>query len=561
MASNWSVCGICTSLNEEKEGVVWCSECDQALCTDCEKRHSVSNATKLHQPVSIENLSQLPAQVLETKVICPVHDKVYQTYCGKHEILCCIECVLKEHKMCENVKSVEDVVKGIKQSHMFIECQETLTELSTNIEDITQDRESNAALLLERKQEIEEKVKDVRQKINEHLDRIESELLKSLHDLYEQENTKICSVISEMKKKQNSLEDIKFNLASIKDFASDMQAFLAIKDIERHIKTEEDNLQSIYTESSLDQISLSYVDKADMEKLSQMFGCVKVHTTASKLQGKSKKQKQAQKSINASSISVDDIQIELIQRVVVSDLNITGCQFISDSRYVYCSRSSNTLTVFKQNGSQDFRMSVRPFNIIDIAYIPSKNCIAATAGGDGRKVINVLDLNTKTIIKSMPVDTKNYGITVREGKLVYCAAEHGLRVIDIDENSPTTLNNVRISPFSYVSSFRNNLYFTDKIKHSVTCCDINGTTKWELKDLGILRRPLGVCVDQDGFVYVVGNKTINVIVISPDGLQYEELLSSKDGLNDPRVIDYDTSNDKLLIANGEESIFLFQVKK
>jgi DNA-binding beta-propeller fold protein YncE len=47
--------------------------------------------------------------------------------------------------------------------------------------------------------------------------------------------------------------------------------------------------------------------------------------------------------------------------------------------------------------------------------------------------------------------------------------------------------------------------------------------------------PRGISVDNDGNVYVVGNRSNNVVVISPDGQRHRKLLSFKDGLSYPFV--------------------------
>jgi DNA-binding beta-propeller fold protein YncE len=87
----------------------------------------------------------------------------------------------------------------------------------------------------------------------------------------------------------------------------------------------------------------------------------------------------------------------------------------------------------------------------------------------------------------------------------------------------------------------------------VTCCDLHGTTQWEFNDERVLQHPYGISVDNDGNVYVVGSN--NVVVISTDGQRHRQLLSSKDGLSCPTVLDYDKSTNKLLVVNEERSIF------
>ena len=62
-------------------------------------------------------------------------------------------------------------------------------------------------------------------------------------------------------------------------------------------------------------------------------------------------------------------------------------------------------------------------------------------------------------------------------------------------------------------------------------------------------------------MYVVGRTSNNIVVISPDGQRQRQLLSSKDGLVKPCVLDYDKSINMLLIVNGSQSAVLFDVTR
>jgi DNA-binding beta-propeller fold protein YncE len=111
----------------------------------------------------------------------------------------------------------------------------------------------------------------------------------------------------------------------------------------------------------------------------------------------------------------------------------------------------------------------------------------------------------------------------------------------------------------YVATSEYKLYYTNSNTHTVTCCDLHGTTQWELKDDRVLQRPLGVSVDNDGNVYTVGFHSNNVVVISPDGQRHRQLLSSTDGPKSPRVLDYDKTTNRLLVVNNSSAAFLFDV--
>ena len=95
----------------------------------------------------------------------------------------------------------------------------------------------------------------------------------------------------------------------------------------------------------------------------------------------------------------------------------------------------------------------------------------------------------------------------------------------------------------------------------MTCCNLHGTTQWEFTDVHSLHGSSGISVDNDGNVYVVGYDSNNIVVISPDGKRHRQLLSSKDGLKKPRVVDYDRSTNRLLVVNYNSTAFLFDVTR
>ena len=93
----------------------------------------------------------------------------------------------------------------------------------------------------------------------------------------------------------------------------------------------------------------------------------------------------------------------------------------------------------------------------------------------------------------------------------------------------------------------------------MTCCDLHGTTQWEFKDERVLQGSLGISVDNDENVYVVGCRSNNVVVISPDGQRYRQLLSAKDGITNPTVLDNEKSTNTLLVVNNSTNALLLDV--
>lgn len=101
---------------------------------------------------------------------------------------------------------------------------------------------------------------------------------------------------------------------------------------------------------------------------------------------------------------------------------------------------------------------------------------------------------------------------------------------------------------SNISSDKDLLYLTDSGMNKLFCCDIFGELKWEFKD-DCLKMPSSVTVDPYHNVYVTGGGSKNVVIVSPDGKKFTELLPERIGVSLPIIIRYDKSNHYLVAFN------------
>jgi hypothetical protein len=72
---------------------------------------------------------------------------------------------------------------------------------------------------------------------------------------------------------------------------------------------------------------------------------------------------------------------------------------------------------------------------------------------------------------------------------------------------------VSLTSVCYAATSEDNIYYTNANTHTVTCCDLHGTTQWEFKDTRVLQGPVGISVDNDWNVYAVGFHSDKVVVI------------------------------------------------
>ena len=180
-----------------------------------------------------------------------------------------------------------------------------------------------------------------------------------------------------------------------------------------------------------------------------------------------------------------------------------------------------------------------------------QNTVAVTSVSD--KFIQLVYLNIGRPVKFISTNTACSGITLTNGMLVFCSIGKGLRKVYLKDESIVEIVDFDANLCSRVTSFNDRLYYTDSNRSEVVCCDINGTTLWTFTDTSVSKDQRSIAVDDYGNVYVVGSRSANVIVISPDGKKHKQLLSKTDRLDNPWALQYDWKTRQFLVANSTES--------
>jgi DNA-binding beta-propeller fold protein YncE len=78
-------------------------------------------------------------------------------------------------------------------------------------------------------------------------------------------------------------------------------------------------------------------------------------------------------------------------------------------------------------------------------------------------------------------------------------------------------------------------------------------------DENVIREPIGVALDKNRNVYVAGNGTNNVVVLSPDGKNCRQILTKSDGLDEPSSLRINIDRSELLVCNKNGPAFLLSL--
>ncbi|CAG2191121.1 unnamed protein product [Mytilus edulis] len=217
--------------------------------------------------------------------------------------------------------------------------------------------------------------------------------------------------------------------------------------------------------------------------------------------------------------NIENLTPTLQKRISTKLSNISGCSLLPNGRMVLSCYRRDKIISHKSDGSKDFEIQTLGLTF-DVVFI-GDDSIAVTSGSSNQ--IYIIDIKRRILKESIKVNSSNGGVVCKYGHLIYCAQEKGLKIISLDDRIITKISNTKLPIFAYVTAFGDKLFYTDYTKNNVICCAYHGNTIWTFCDRSVLMSPLGISVDNDGNVYVAGNYTHNVVIISPDGQRYRQL--------------------------------------
>jgi hypothetical protein len=187
--------------------------------------------------------------------------------------------------------------------------------------------------------------------------------------------------------KQKELTDYQKHIVNIKQYASELRTYLAVKQIEKCVETEDTCLQSLVNSDSLNKIEISYKIDTGLKTITtsiQKFGEVVVESQPCELIFVRKKDKLTQILVVdlSSPLSVENIQLKLKQMIKTKGKCIRGCSLLPDGRMVLSCCKTNTVIFIGKEGVDLFQIGKeeKGFFTYDAVYIKDNNNIAVSSG-------------------------------------------------------------------------------------------------------------------------------------------------------------------------------------
>ena len=244
---NQDKCASCKSLGRESKPTVFCLDCIESLCHGCSESRHTYEPIQHHKCIDIEetfkNGDEAETISMLSKYLdlsCDSHQNEAINYCCKdNKVFCCAACRLTDHKLCNSVLTINELVEaeGVKKKKKHM--ADLITQLSKYVETVVSKIESYTTDYKKQIEEIARKFKEIRGKINQTMDSLEEALNDQAKAMAKQHVLMTTEVIDGLKEMTGNLRVYEGLTETIETCGSQIHQYIVTSKIIGEIKDQE----------------------------------------------------------------------------------------------------------------------------------------------------------------------------------------------------------------------------------------------------------------------------------------------------------------------------------
>ncbi|CAC5419160.1 unnamed protein product [Mytilus coruscus] len=515
------LCGPCGYEDNNKHAKKWCTNCEEGFCEDCEKVHRSTKMSRNHTLISVSDYQKIKDVAISQT--CVGHGKRYDLYCSVHDKPLCIDCV-DQHKSCSKLVSLDAVAANAKQSTALADLEDTINGALQNVGKFIKNQETSGKEFDKQESLIKKTIKKTREKLNQHLDLLEQKLIQNLSTKIINCKSAYAKVLRQLNLADTKLCQLKEEMETIKQMASDIQVFLGTRELNKTACEEIKSIKGIINSTKYFEIKIEIESSiTSLLDCVDQLGMISLVERNSELEFKDVKLDQAQDQIYIPTGSRNRvIYLQLKQKLRIwkagNELCVSGCLLLPNGNFLIADfLRANQIMEF-DGQSQNVRYiscSGEPYYLTLI----DPDRFAATYLGVNK--IDIIHLRN-TQVQTITTTNECRGISYQDGLLFVVMAEIGIVLLDLSGKILNTLAIDSQNVYS-IATAKGRIYYTNEQKNTIHGLSLTGQEIWVYENESIIC-PRGVAVADNQDVFVVGFSSNNLSIIKQNGQGSEILL-------------------------------------
>lgn len=502
---------------------------------------------------------------------CPNHPSYkVVSWCSTHEISICMVCFKLDHAKCKGVEPLEEAIKSTNSKAELKSLRQRVEETRNIFKRLVKDRNHNIDALENQKDVLKADVKTFKERIYQHLERLEYRLEKEIDLALDRHKHKLEDQIFEYNQRDGTLASLYNDLIHINEDSTENHTILFLKEAnvvqrkeEEFLKGDVGSLKNINLQLKMDETVRKVVDVPTIANVKMVES---YPTNPPDLQSLSKDDKQSESMLIKVEESVKEYNMDKFKFVFERDIDIkptfstnalvpevTGGMILPDGRLFVVDKVNKRLLGYTAKGqlAKETFMEYEPYAMtyLDVnrfyLTVPSQLCIEIRDYG--------------ALQFSERIDIKHHvsGISSYEDTIAVVCENFGIALLD---HTGAMVNKIPMKgnkegPLHFLGK---TICYAESKKGTIHVLSVSGEVKFTstVKGLGYVQ---GIAVLRDSSFLVSRSSPGNKVTwhFSPDGHQ-QALREEFESFKSPRSITYEKKLKKLFVANGVRTISIFR---
>ncbi|CAC5380560.1 unnamed protein product [Mytilus coruscus] len=253
------------------KAVKYCTNCEDALCLECEDYHGNMKTFDTHHMIDIDIIEGKPFVVGTS---CKVHpDMILEYFCSDHDTLCCRSCMASAHRSCEKLLPIEVSAKGVKSSAMYEEIVKHVTTLNSAVNELEDKKRQVLITLKDSKLTFKQDVNNFKARLQKRIQEIEEGLMSEIDKIYTDLSNEANENLEKICDRRRNIQNIAEQFESVSKHGSESQIFMLIHNIKEELYCHANDFQKLL--SSQKDLSVSFKE-SDLLSVAESFGSVEI---------------------------------------------------------------------------------------------------------------------------------------------------------------------------------------------------------------------------------------------------------------------------------------------
>ncbi|XP_052793099.1 transcription intermediary factor 1-beta-like [Mya arenaria] len=271
MTARLEFCEPCKDNKVSKIAMSWCQECQEALCEECAKCHMSMKATKNHEITPLENVRSNPKRSVREEVTCSEHTKrEVDMYCKDHEQPSCAMCIAKDHRKCEKIYQIEEVMKKQEATDQA-RLMKQMDKLVADTDGVKKERQEVMRGTMAQKNKMLQDIAHAKKKLLDHIEKLESQITAKFNAITQTDFAIMQEQIDYCNSVQSAMYHAKSEITSAKEQQLKKREFIVTQQGQKKYEECTEGLKKIVENSA----KIHYAFEEDIQ-ISETLGALKI---------------------------------------------------------------------------------------------------------------------------------------------------------------------------------------------------------------------------------------------------------------------------------------------